>query len=108
MPKKVFEGYYRAACEIAQGDVLARSRLFSRVWGRFFIAYKLREQGYTVTAVANAIRKHHATVIFGVRQVESMLRMPNIYIKETKLWNKFEKCLKRFGNGGSSMSSITR
>ena len=108
IPQNVFEAYYYAVCEAVHGDVLVKSRVPSLVWGRFFLAYKLRRKGYTVTAIGRAIRRHHATVIFGVKQVQTVLRMPNVYKKEIELWNKFELCLKNSGNGGSSMSSITR
>lgn len=56
---------------------------------RRFIAYKLREEGYSFAAIGHAIGKNHATVFHLVSQMKDYFALPNLYKEDIRKYLRF-------------------
>lgn len=72
-------------------DILSRRRSRGDVWARNMVAYRLRQCGFSLSEIGEALGLHHSTVIHGCEQVERMLDVPQFYPKEISLWRKFRE-----------------
>lgn len=70
-------------------DIMVRSRKNGLVWARNIVLYMLRMDGFTLMSIERATGMSYTTVIHATNQVREMLKRPNMYPEETKLWQKF-------------------
>lgn len=60
---------------------------------RRFIAYKLREDGYSFSQISRVMGKNHATIIHLVRQMEDYFSLPAMYKEDIKKYLKFHSMI---------------
>lgn len=70
-----------------------RSRESRYVWGRAFIAYTMRGEGFTNQWIADCMGKDHADVFFLCSKMKEALKHPNMYNDVIPLWDDFIKNL---------------
>ena len=56
---------------------------------RRFIAYKLREDGYTYSQISRVMGKNHSTIIHLIHQMEDYFSLPAAYKEDIKKYLKF-------------------
>lgn len=91
--RSVADRYVRAMSEIVGQDILMRTRSSLLVWARNMVAYQLRREGYTVTAVGSCLGLNHSSVTHCMSRVNEMLSHPIFYPRETRIWQKFKETL---------------
>lgn len=91
--RSVADRYVRAMSEIVGQDILMRTRSSLLVWARNMVAYQMRLEGYSVTAVGDRLGLNHSTVTHCKSRVEEMLSHPMFYPRETRIWQKFKETL---------------
>lgn len=85
----VAKGYADTLSAIIGRDVLEPTRESVVVWARYMIAYKMRKDGYSTTAIGDCLGLHHATVMHGSQRVKDMLEFPGMFRQEFSIWKKF-------------------
>ena len=81
--------YISLMSEAVGEDIMVRSRKNGLVWARNIVLYMLRMDGFTLMSIERATGMSYTTVIHATNQVREMLKRPNMYPEETKLWQKF-------------------
>lgn len=61
------------------------------VIGRMLIAYKMRDEGYSLNQIGMMMGRHHATIIHLERMMEDVLRYPDCFKIEMAYWQEFIK-----------------
>lgn len=87
--KERTEEYIRIMSEAVGTDIMVPSRNQSLVWARYMVLFLLRLDGFSLMSIEKATGKNHTTVIYADRKVKEMLKCPNMYPEETKIWQKF-------------------
>ena len=77
-------------------DVTGRKpKLFSRdredVWAKAMVAYRMFNEGYTVSEISRQMFKNHSTVIHYRQKMEDALSVPQAYQDIIPIWNEFQK-----------------
>ena len=57
---------------------------------RRFIAYRLRQEGFSFEAIGHAIGKNHSTVFHLVKQMEDYFSLPALYKQDIKKYLEFD------------------
>lgn len=83
------EEYIRIMSAAVGTNFMAPSRNQRLVWARYMVLFMLRLDGFSLMSIEKATGKNHTTVIYADRKVKEMLKCPNMYPEETKLWRKF-------------------
>lgn len=91
--KSVAERYIEAMSDIVGQDILIRTRSVLLVWARNMVAYQLRLEGYSVTAVGACLGLNHSTVTHCASRMREMLERPKMYAREARIWTEFQKQL---------------
>lgn len=91
--RSVADRYVKAMSEIVGQDILMKTRSSLLVWARNMVAYQMRLEGYSVTAVGDRLGLNHSTVTHCKSRVEEMLSHPMFYPRETRIWQKFKETL---------------
>lgn len=81
--------YISVMSEAVGCDIMIPSRKQTLVWARNMVLYMLRLDGFSLMSIEKATGMNHATVIYADRKVKEMLKRPNMYPEETKIWQKF-------------------
>lgn len=90
--------FIRIMSDILGDDVLKKTKSRPFVWGRFIIAYELRQEGYLYEQIGRVLTLNHSTVVYGVIRVEELLRSTGVSLEEERiLWQKFLKNSKKCG-----------
>ena len=84
-----FSLLYKAATDICGQGILSSRRDLNLVIGRRMIAYKMREEGYSLTTIGRHMIRHHASVLHQVRMMEDALSMKFDY--DIALWELFNQ-----------------
>lgn len=84
-----FSLLYKAATDICGQGILSSRRDLNLVIGRRMIAYKMREEGYSLTTIGRYMIRHHASVLHQVRMMEDALSMKFDY--DIALWELFNQ-----------------
>ena len=93
-PLKARHDVVLQAAQQAVGKRLAPGRRKEDVLIRVFVAYQLRQEGYSYEAIGEAMNRDHATVIHYVRKkMGDMLSLPSMYRDELKMYNKIKNIL---------------
>jgi len=85
--------YIKAMSRIVGGDIRTGSRVSSYMWGRNFIAYKLRKDGYTLSRIGRILNRNHTTIMHGIRSAETAIEYPKSYSNAIYIWNAFKEQL---------------
>lgn len=91
--RNVAERYVRIMSDIVGEDILIRTRSSLLVWARNMVAYQLRIEGYSVTAVGKCLGLNHSSVTHCMSRVKDMLSHPMFYARETRIWQRFKETL---------------
>lgn len=84
-----FSILYKAATDICGQGILSSRRDLNLVIGRRMIAYKMREEGYSLTNIGRHMIRHHTSVLHQVRMMEDALAMKFDY--DIALWELFNQ-----------------
>lgn len=82
-----------ACAEQATGRKLSRERSKDNTTFRAFVAYKLREEGYTYSDIGKMLQRDHSTVMHLCNIMRDMLSVPMAYQDEMKMYREFERLL---------------
>ena len=80
-----------ACAELAAGKRLTKERSKENTMLRAFVAYRLREEGYTYFDIGKMLQRDHSTVVHLCRLMRDMLSVPNAYRKELEAFQEFER-----------------
>ena len=61
---------------------------------RRFIAYRLRQEGFSLASIGHAIGKDHSTVFHLIRQMQDYFTLPWIYKEDIQKYLEFESRVK--------------
>lgn len=82
-----------SAAEQATGRKLSGERSKENTTFRAFVAYKLREEGYTYSDIGKMLQRDHSTVMHLCNIMRDMLSVPMAYQDEMKMYREFERLL---------------
>ena len=89
----VTESYINIMNSIVGKDIRSKSRMMLVRWGRYFMMYKLKKDGYSNSRIGEILNRDHATVSHGVRCVCLALDNPKQYPDVMPIWNSFAEKL---------------
>ncbi len=92
LPVMLVEDRYNQLLEAAEstfGRKMQQGRENDDVMMRRFIAYKLREDGYTFSQISRVMGKNHSTIIHLIYQMEDYFALPKMYKEDIKRYLKF-------------------
>ena len=89
-----FSLLYKAATDVCGQGILSSRRDLNLVIGRRMIAYKMRNEGYSLTTIGRHMVRHHSSVIHQVRMMEDALQMRFDY--DMALWELFNQRIKEY------------
>lgn len=104
-PVILIEDRYQQLLEAAEstfGRKMQKGRDIDDVMMRRFIAYKLREDGYTYSQISRVMGKNHSTIIHLIYQMEDYFELPKMYKEDIKKYFKFHSTIiQNEGNGNN-------
>ena len=89
-----FSLLYKAATDVCGHGILSSRRDLNLVIGRRMIAYKMRQEGYSLTNIGKNMIRHHASVLHQIRMMEDALQMKFDY--DMALWELFNQKVKEY------------
>lgn len=95
-PVILIEDRYQQLLEAAEstfGRKMQKGRDIDDVMMRRFIAYKLREDGYTYSQISRVMGKNHSTIIHLIYQMEDYFELPKMYKEDIKKYLKFHSTI---------------
>lgn len=90
--RSVAKRYIDVMCDIVGQDILKTRRMVP-VWARNMVAYQMRQEGYSVTAVGECLGLDHSSITHCSGKVRDMLAHPRLYAQEIRIWQKFKETL---------------
>lgn len=81
------------AAETVFEHKMQSGRDFNDVMMRRFIAYKLREDGYTFSQISRVMGKNHSTIIHLVKQMKDYFSLPQAYKEDIKKYLMFHSTI---------------
>ena len=91
---KRFQTLYGIATEMFGKGILTSLRDFEVVLGRRFIAYQMREEGYSFMTIGRHLIRHHASVMHVCKMMEDIFTYPKMFQLEMAYWEEFQNKLK--------------
>lgn len=79
--------------DIAGEDVMERTRRRHVVLCRMIVAYRLMQDGVTISDIGRVLGVDHSTVHHYREQMTNMLGMAYVYRYEAKLWEAFNQAI---------------
>lgn len=92
--------YLDVMSEIMGESVGVRSRRSNLTWGRYMVAYQLRQDGFSLVEIGRVLQKNHSSIINGLKKMDNMLDYPWAHKLEISFWERFQKELslrKKYG-----------
>lgn len=89
-----FSLLHKAATDVCGQGILSSRRDLNLVIGRRMIAYKMRQEGYSLAAIGKNMIRHHTSVLHQVRMMEDALQMKFDY--DCALWELFNIRVKEY------------
>ena len=83
----------RVTNSIIGSDIRTESRMTLVRWGRYFVMYKLKKDGYSANQIGRALNRDHATVLHGVKCAYLAMDNPKLYPDVMPIWNSFAEKL---------------
>ena len=78
-----------SAAQEAVGKKLCSGRATEDVLIRVFVAYRLRQEGYSFDTIGKVMHRDHSTVMHYVRKkMDDMLSLPDYYRNELDMYDK--------------------
>lgn len=81
------------AAEQATSWMLTDSRERENTLIRSFVAYKLREEGYSYADIGKMMKRDHSTITHLANRMRDMLSVPSAYKWEVQQFKRFEEML---------------
>ena len=81
------------AAEQATSWMLTDSRERENTLIRSFVAYKLREEGYSYADIGKMMKRDHSTITHLANRMRDMLSLPNAYKWEVQQFERFGRLL---------------
>ena len=75
------------------GKKLTSARSANNTLIRCFVAYKMHQEGYSLSDIGRQMSRDHSTVTNLVHRVRDMLSLPNAYKWEVQQYKRFEELL---------------
>ena len=94
--KERFLALYGMVSKIFGNGILTRVKDYECVLGRRFIAYQMKEEGYSYSAIGRHLLRHHASVMHMCKMMEDVLEYPDIFKLEMAYWEEFQKKIKEY------------
>lgn len=86
-----------AAAEATVGHKMNPDKRHSEdVLIRQFVAYRLRQDGYSFPKIAKVMNKNHSTIMTLCNRMNDYFELPNIYATELELYQIFENLISTF------------
>lgn len=57
---------------------------------RRFISYRLRQEGFSLSAIGHAVGKNHSTIFHLIKQMEDYFSLPGLYKDDIKKYLEFD------------------
>lgn len=92
----------KMATEVVGEGILTKSREFKRNLGRQMIAYQMRKEGYTLSAIAKRLVRNHATIVHMIHVMDDVMKYPNCFKLEKTYWDEFKRKLEYYDIHGKS------
>lgn len=74
-------------------DIRTMNRSTLVRWGRYFLMYKLRRDGYTLNRIGKLLDRDHTTVMHGLKCAYHAIDNPRAYPDVIPIWNSFSEKL---------------
>lgn len=84
---------FRAMEMILGEPFIVDSRKRNVVWARKLVAYELFNEGVTDAQIAPYLKRDRSTIYLMRRDVEDMMKLPNLYPEEMRTWNKLQEII---------------
>ena len=88
---------YKQLVPIAEevtGETIGKERTFEHTILRCMIACRLKDEGYSLSDIAKAMKYNHATIIFYFKKKEDFLSLPLMFEREVRWFKAFDEALK--------------
>ena len=89
-----FSLLYKAATDVCGKGILTQIRDRELVIGRRMISYKMRQEGFSLSAIANQLQKHHSSIVHGIHMMQDAIDFQ--FKEELELWNKFNQKVEEY------------
>lgn len=89
-----FSLLYKAATDVFGKGILTQLRDRELVIGRRMISYKMRQEGFSISAIANKLYRHHTSIVYGIRMMQDAIDFQ--FKEELELWNKFNQKVEEY------------
>lgn len=66
------------------------TRRAASVMIRRFVAYRMRQEGFTIMDISRTMKVNHATVFHYVKQMQTSFDLPVYYARDLEMYHKFE------------------
>lgn len=74
-------------------DILTDTHERNVVFGRNMVAYQLIMDGCGVCRAGRLLGRDHSTIVYAKYQIQAMLNMPQMYVREMAIWNEFQEII---------------
>ena len=91
---KRFQTLFDIATEMFGKGILTSLRDFEIVLGRRFIAWQMREEGYSFMTIGRHLIRHHSSVMHMCKMMEDVFNYPEMFKLEMAYWDEFQNKLK--------------
>lgn len=81
------------AAEIVTEKKLTKERCRLNTNIRAFVAYRLKEEGYSYREIGAMMMRDHSSVTHLTNRMRDMLSLPNVYREEIELYRQFENLI---------------
>lgn len=81
--------YVKIMNEIVGDDIRVPSKKMSVSWARNMVAYRLNQEGLSLSKIGIVLNRNHATILHAVRKCSEIFKYPSMYRDELSLWETF-------------------
>ena len=84
---------YKVATSIVGNGILTQSRDHKLVTARKIIAYTMRCEGYSLSAIGRAMNRNHASVMYMLKMWEDVKAYPDVFREDMEMYEEFNRRL---------------
>ena len=85
--------YVEVMNKLVGENITKKTRHWRLAHPRFMVMYKMYLDGFTQKCIAGAVGLGRCTVVHGCSAVRTFLDVPNSYVWEVELWNRYEETI---------------
>lgn len=85
--------YVEVMNELVGEDITKKGRHWRLAHPRFMVMYKMYLDGFNQNCIADVVKRERCTIVHGCYAVRTFLDVPNSYVWEVELWNKYEETI---------------